>query len=528
MFFQVKVDSSAVRNDQEHWIFKSNVAYWDFQRKYTSGCPTQADLDLVDFHLYGDVQLTDAVGMGQFHGCMLISPALKALILERQFDQNQLFIFDKPVRWRGNLHLYHWLHTHGNPDDYSSIDWVQSRFMPGGSEQLVRASDINDWSAKTNGGSFSPEQSEIYIKEPLASQDLFKSHLLQSLFCSEKFKQAVQTAGLTGLLFQEASYLKKSKVQVQKKAPPSVKFMEPVSAVPRWVEPPVTPLADRAEWRRQLLEKASLYMDKTDISAITARIDQWCTPVFIGNLPPEGTSEPATHHFGGKPLLPASFAWPRTTHGRALAFVAQIDLGALPPNDELPHEGLLAFFADAYGCTDGWPIEQDRFRVHYFEDKTTLIRTDAPADFLLGPDFEVRPIEFVPRFDLTDDRWPELFTDEAFPEKAVYQAFLANIYPLHGQEGELVKLLGTANAVQGPVALEAVLYADYGGDWSKYEAHQTEMLQKAQTWRLLFQFNAGQAGLADQWTDPAVYFLIESDALKAKDFSKVAVVFQST
>ncbi len=48
---------------------------------------------------------------------------------------------------------------------------------------------------------------------------------------------------------------------------------------------------------------------------------------------------------GGAGLLPAGTAWPQTTAGQPLTFLAGIDLAELPPGGPLPGSGWLLFFA---------------------------------------------------------------------------------------------------------------------------------------------------------------------------------------
>jgi hypothetical protein len=62
----------------------------------------------------------------------------------------------------------------------------------------------------------------------------------------------------------------------------------------------------------------------------------------------EPAAGPVTSRLGGPALLPPETDWPRTTGGRALSFLAAIDLGELPAVDggtPLPDAGVLLFFA---------------------------------------------------------------------------------------------------------------------------------------------------------------------------------------
>lgn len=71
-------------------------------------------------------------------------------------------------------------------------------------------------------------------------------------------------------------------------------------------------------------------------------------------LPIEGAGAEEVGQLGGWPSLPADLPWPRTSDGRALSFLARIELGALPLVDpDLPREGRLFVFFDTLGPEEG-------------------------------------------------------------------------------------------------------------------------------------------------------------------------------
>jgi hypothetical protein len=96
-------------------------------------------------------------------------------------------------------------------------------------------------------------------------------------------------------------------------------------------------------------------------------------------------SEDATTRLGGMPNLPSEIEWPRWK-GKPLAFVAQIDLAALPiiENLCLPRNGALFFFYD--GESGGFqPGDRGSFCVFYSAAPLTQFRprpfpSDLPSE----------------------------------------------------------------------------------------------------------------------------------------------------
>ena len=109
--------------------------------------------------------------------------------------------------------------------------------------------------------------------------------------------------------------------------------------------------------------------------------------VFRQHFPPRhGT--PALGFFGGAPIAPGNFQWPRPVGDRApsgpFSFLLQIDCGAVAPEDRrglLPDRGVLYFFLD---LTWGQP---DAFRVLYADAQDTDRWTAVEPPDDLGPAF---------------------------------------------------------------------------------------------------------------------------------------------
>jgi uncharacterized protein YwqG len=109
---------------------------------------------------------------------------------------------------------------------------------------------------------------------------------------------------------------------------------------------------------------------------------------FLHVFPPQYEASPTTF-FGGLPLVPDGFRWPRSAvNSVPLSFLAQVDCAALPNvkfRHVLPHEGTLYFFAD-------WEL---------FEGNEDAQETNGTVIFAAGPAAsfkEATPPEDLPPF----------------------------------------------------------------------------------------------------------------------------------
>ena len=75
----------------------------------------------------------------------------------------------------------------------------------------------------------------------------------------------------------------------------------------------------------------------------------WQHAFHLNHWPDETPAVRFCSRLGGQPDLPIDQAWPRNPEGARLAFIAQVNCGALGPNDItglLPRKGMLYFFYD--------------------------------------------------------------------------------------------------------------------------------------------------------------------------------------
>lgn len=85
---------------------------------------------------------------------------------------------------------------------------------------------------------------------------------------------------------------------------------------------------------------------------------------------PPHAGPPTNSHFGGLPRLPETHAWPRTSHGTPLHFMAQIDCADIRFKTSLPERGVLFFFGrdNVHGAWHGHQPASDTCRVLYVLD----------------------------------------------------------------------------------------------------------------------------------------------------------------
>ena len=101
---------------------------------------------------------------------------------------------------------------------------------------------------------------------------------------------------------------------------------------------------------------------------------------------------PCSTHFGGRPDVPADFAWPRyqgkgynyECPERPLTFLAQFncaDFAAMDSDHLLPDYGLLSFFYEMDSEPWGFsPEDKGGLKVYWFEDLSTLVQAEFPED----------------------------------------------------------------------------------------------------------------------------------------------------
>ncbi len=233
---------------------------------------------------------------------------------------------------------------------------------------------------------------------------------------------------------------------------------------------------------------------------------------------------------GGSPDLPQGVQWPEWK-SEPLTFLVQInlkDIASLHAASELPPSGLLSFF---YHHSQPWgfdPKDEGGWRVIYSEDLIDLERMPLPQELPEEARFSAGTLSFFEELTLPSrrlmDYWDLGLTEQ---EERRYADFLELIEP---DKNRLInRILGYPDLIQGDIFFESQLVSHgiYCGD-AKAHLHPDygKWLPDAKDWRLLLQLDS-EMDFGMMWGDVGrVYFSMQKDALKNKEFEKAWLTFQ--
>lgn len=230
---------------------------------------------------------------------------------------------------------------------------------------------------------------------------------------------------------------------------------------------------------------------------------------------------------GGQPDLPENVDWFKEDNGKSLSFIAQINFSetkALDNTGLLPKRGIVYFFYSAEQEAWGFdPKDKDKFKVYYFDgDENTLTRKEFPADLGQYSKFNPCKLSYASSMSLPNWEQENLTGRLKDNEQDAY-------WRLSSPEGEINKLLGHSDNIQGPMEEDCQLVTNglYCGDPSGYNDPRADALRKdSGKWRLLFQIDSiNIAGMI--WGDVGrLYFWIKEEDLKDRAFDKSWFVSQ--
>lgn len=264
---------------------------------------------------------------------------------------------------------------------------------------------------------------------------------------------------------------------------------------------------------------------------------------------------------GGHPDLPREISWPLSStlvdvedipqgddepwNGIPLAFLAQLSLDDVAEyglGDVLPRSGMLYFFLEVSDETYfGAVLEQrDSWRVLYYDgDPSLLVRAPYPDGLPREGHFPACALQFSREITLPPRHTADLerlnlskrppFDGRLAPEEATsgeyeedaYGTISDHLYKLYGEDVPINRLLGYADQIQNDLQGECEV-ASRGLEWSDLANPEIDVSK----WRLLLQIDSDEAcGMS--WGDAGrVYYFIEAEALKARDFSRVWTIMQ--
>ncbi len=233
---------------------------------------------------------------------------------------------------------------------------------------------------------------------------------------------------------------------------------------------------------------------------------------------------------GGLPDLPPGIDWP-TWKGLPLAFVVQLNLPEVSRYDTnklLPSTGTLYFFYDAQQQAFGSePADRGGWKViHYNGDLTRLTRQSAPPKLPDHARFTACAVDF--------------FTDSTLPQRPVmvnerlkwsdadqhaYASFLTSLPDSADRAAIHHRLLGYPDEIQDDMHLQVQLVSH--GLHNPNDPGAAALMKGAYNWQLLLQLDSDEnAGM--RWANNGmVYYWIEREALRTRNFEQVWAVLQS-
>ena len=246
------------------------------------------------------------------------------------------------------------------------------------------------------------------------------------------------------------------------------------------------------------------------------------------------TSNKTNSKFGGKPKVDGSdFVWPQSGE-RLMTFLAQLDLNEIAEQLEfewLPKNGSLLFFYDIIEMPWGYdPKDRGKWKVFYQENPA--IEIDHPADYevktRIGEQYiKAVRIDLLPSFEdpvienlnLTDEE-----TDLYIEIEEHFEEFNAHSdLPAHQVGGIALPVQGDEMEFEAEHASNGV----YMGDAKAYERATKEDFYAAKDkWKLLLQFDSDEQ-INAIWGDLGMlYFWVEAEKSKVKNFSDTWLVLQ--
>jgi uncharacterized protein YwqG len=254
------------------------------------------------------------------------------------------------------------------------------------------------------------------------------------------------------------------------------------------------------------------------------RVDEASLPVGASKL-------------GGLPDLPHETDWPEW-HGRPMAFIAQIRLDAIAPYDEegaLPHAGLLSFFCaldDEFAANGLLAADDDptSWKVWHFDgrdlDRLTRRPARASHDELSRfwpcamtysirstlPDVESREIQSLGLSNQERNAYIDVDGGADVGYLPVMDHHLLG-YPYNLDGSTFVPCYMAEHGIAYPPFPQSRTW-----DWTAMQ-HQAE-------WRLLLQVYSNEEAGMDFGGGGVLHFCIASDALRARDFSRVRANLQ--
>lgn len=230
---------------------------------------------------------------------------------------------------------------------------------------------------------------------------------------------------------------------------------------------------------------------------------------------------------GGVPYLPKDGELPANSKGQQLTLLAQINFEDLEDMEDFPSKGLLQFFTladDISGCEFGRALEQDNFRMVYYEDIDYTIKEDDVVEkynpYIEDEDWRPFYGEYKMTFEvgmqgisMEDFRFDQLFVNkynEVFKDEPI-----EGFWDIQEYDDDFFDELTEEDTGFGCKIGGYPGFTQYDPREDSYEEHDILLLQ-------IDSIDDDDEDVHIMWGDSGVCnFFITKEDLKNKDFSKV-------
>lgn len=253
---------------------------------------------------------------------------------------------------------------------------------------------------------------------------------------------------------------------------------------------------------------------------------------------------PGASKIGGKPYLPADFAWPTFTDGddnvtRQLSFFCQINLAEVKPFDKegvLPGRGTLYFFYECESMKWGFDAaDNGAARVFWFDttDLLNCVPLEIPEDIAEEYVIPEIALQFKARKSYPKFEEFEVYSDLE-PDWEEYDEVLEKLGVNIDEDPEEHKLLGYADIIQNEMLTECERTSRglYCGDPESYRHTpkdvEADIAKHAADWVLLLQLSTITKGDFEWMFGDCgmLYFYIRKEDLAAMRFDKASFSVQ--
>jgi uncharacterized protein YwqG len=263
----------------------------------------------------------------------------------------------------------------------------------------------------------------------------------------------------------------------------------------------------------------------------------------LGDTP----TPPGVSRLGGVPDLPVGVAWPAWKDA-PMSFIGQVNLADLAnfgPAQDLPKNGLLAFFYDSaqetYGADPadhgGWsviyfppaPAQEGGFHLFAHATPHPLKPAPFPARLPAGARFTPCRLTFASEYTLPgapSQYLPDL--DWSKDEIERYEQFQAGFPSAEDRKTLHFRMFGCPDQIQDDMQLQCALYANgVSPDDAAAPQVAAQAAARKAGWQLLLQVDSDET-IGMRWASYGMlYFWLEKEALQQCQFDRSWLVMQS-